>query len=145
MSEQVLYITNKMSELVEPTMLKLLAAGIISSLFFLFGNLYVDALVAILMLMIIDFVLAVSAAKFNGEPITSRKASRSLMKGIVYFSSISAGYFADLTVPGAFLQGSMVAFVGVTEFISVIENVGRHGYVTPKRLLNQLYDYQKSK
>lgn len=145
MHEYITYATAKMSALAEPTTLKLGVAGVMSVVLFLFGNLYHDALVAIIMLMAIDFVLAVSAAKRNGDPITSRKASRSLIKGIVYLSAISAGYFADQTVPGAFMQGSMVAFVGVTEFISILENVGRLGYATPRRLLNQLYDYQKNK
>lgn len=139
------YTLAKLDMLTEPTVLKLATSAVMSLLFFLYGNLYSDALVAIMMLMFIDFILAVTAAKRNGEPITSRKASRSVIKGIVYFSAISAGYFADLTIPGDFIQGSMVAFVGVTEFISVLENVGRHGYSTPKKLLNQLNDYKKSR
>lgn len=145
MHEYLTYAASKMSALAEPTTLKLGVAGVMSVVLFLFGNLYHDALVAIVMLMAIDFILAVSAAKKAGEPITSRRASRTLIKGIVYLSAISAGFFADKTVPGSFMQASMVAFVGVTEFISILENVGRHGYATPKRLLNQLYDYQKNK
>lgn len=139
------YAIAKMNTLTEPSVLKVGASGVVSIAFFLYGGLYADALVAILMLMIIDFILAVTAAKRDGEPITSRRMARTLIKGTVYFSAISAGHFADLTIPGDFIQGSMVAFVGVTEFVSILENVGRHGLETPKKLLNQLNDYKKSR
>ena len=39
----------------------------------------------------------------------------------------------------------MVAFVGITEFISILENIGRLGYQTPKKLLNQLKEYRDNK
>lgn len=139
------YTITKTFQVIEPTSLKLMLSGVLSILFFFFGNLYTDALIAILMLMIFDTVFGIAAAYYEGSPITSRQFSRSVIKGVVYFMGISAGYFADLTVPFDIIQGTMIAFVGVTEFISILENMGRLGYQTPKKLLNQLKDYQSNK
>lgn len=131
--------------LVEPNIAKVVLSGVLSVLFFLFGSLYTEALIAITMLMLMDTIFALMAVYHEGGEITSRRFSRVLVKGIVYFSAISAGYFADLTIPMNFIQGTMVAFVGVTEFISILENIGRMGYQTPKKLLNQLKDYRDNK
>ena len=142
---EISYTLQKFIQMIEPSFFKVVTAALLSAGFFMFGSLYTQALVAIMMLMILDTLLALMAAYVNGEEITSRKFSRSLLKGIVYFTAISAGYFADLTIPFAVIQGTMVAFVGVTEFISILENVGLLGYATPKRLLNQLQKYKDSK
>lgn len=139
------YTLQKIATLIEPTIIKGIFAAVLSLLFFMFGSLYTDALMAILMLMIIDTILGVAAVCKEDGVITSRRFSRVVIKGIIYFTSISAGYFADSTIPVAFVQGTMVAFVGITEFISILENIGRLGYQTPKRLLNDLREYRDSK
>lgn len=143
MEGNTLYIIQKVQSVFEPTSLKFLTSGVLSVLFFFFGNLYTEALIAITMLMVLDAVLGVWASKHEGAAITSQRFADSVKKGIVYFMAISAGYFVDLTVPLDLVQATMVGFVGVTEFISVLENVGRMGYQTPKKLLNQLRDFQK--
>jgi len=139
------YIVSLTTTLVEPTVLKIIITGLLAVLFFFFGDLYTDALVAIVMLMVFDTMLGVSAAKREGQVITSRAFSRVVLKGLVYFTAISAGYFADLTIPFSVIQATMIGFVGVTEFISILENVGRHGYQTPKKLLNDLQALRDSK
>lgn len=143
LNETFMYIIEKATAVFEPNLLKVVISSILSVFFFFFGNLYTDALSAILMLMLIDAVLGVWASKLEGRAITSSRFADSVKKGIVYFIAISAGYFADLTVPYDAIQATMVGFVGVTEFISVLENTGRMGYQTPKKLLNQLRDFQK--
>ena len=142
---EIAYTFQKTMALIEPSTLKVVSAAVLSVAFFFFGHLYVDALVAIMMLMTFDAITAISATIYEGEPITSRRFSRTLLKAIVYFTAISAGYFADLTIPFDAIQGTMVAFVGATEFISILENIGRMGYETPKKLLNQLKDFRNSK
>lgn len=127
-----------------PSIAKVLAAIALFISFF-FGDLYHDAIVAVLMLMIIDTILGVGVVVYEGHAITSRKFSRVLHKGIVYLMSISAGHFVDLTLPVAIAQSAMIGFVAVTEFISILENVGRIGFKTPKKLLNQLKDFQSQK
>lgn len=142
---ELAYTLQKIQQLIEPSSLKVLAAGILSVGFFMFGHLYTDALIAIVMLMVLDTIFGIAATYHEHGEITSRRFSRAVIKGIVYFSSISAGYFADLTIPFNFIQGTMIAFVGVTEFISILENMGRMGFQTPKKLLNQLREYRDSK
>ena len=143
--QEIEYAITKALHTFEPSMLKIFATGVISIMFFLFGNLYTQALVAIVALIVIDAVFALLAAYHEGQPITSRKFSRTLYKSTVYFMAISAGYFADLTIPFSVVQATMIAFVGATEFISILENMGRMGFQTPKKLLNQLKDFQSSK
>jgi phage-related holin len=137
------YFINKIVALFEPSSLKVVASAFLSVIFFFFGELYTQALIAVVMLMVLDAVLGVWASKQEGLAISSERFADSVKKGIVYFLSISAGYFVDLTIPFDAVQATMVGFVGVTEFISVLENVGRMGYQTPKKLLNQLKDFQK--
>lgn len=143
--EQAQYIQYKTLDMLEPTTLKLITSGIVSTGIFFFGHLYTEAIIAIAMLMVMDTVLGMAAAWKEGQDISSKRFSRAVLKGIVYFTAISAGYFADLTIPFDVIQATMVAFVGVTEFISILENIGRLGYQTPKKLLNQLKEYRDNK
>lgn len=139
-----MYFADIISTVAEVTTLKLMVTfGIIFS--FLFGDIHDQAIMAVLMLMIFDTVLGVMATYYEGQPITSRKFSRVVQKGIVYFMAISAGYFTDQTIGWHVIQSTMIAFIGVTEFISILENMGRMGYQTPKKLLNQLKDFQSQK
>jgi toxin secretion/phage lysis holin len=128
----------------EPTLIKVGATAALSY-GFLFGEFHSQAIIAILMLMVFDTILGVMATWHEGKPITSRKFSRVVQKGAVYFISISAGYFADTTTGINIIQSTMIAFIGVTEFISILENMGRMGFQTPKKLLNQLKDFQSLK
>lgn len=131
-------LQSKVIALVEFPILKAFIAYMVVVGTFFFGQIYNEALVAIVMLMVFDTVLGMAASWQEGQPITSRKFVTGVIKGIVYFTAISAGYFVDQTVPLEVAQSTMIAFVGVTEFISILENVGRLGYQTPKKLLNQL-------
>ena len=127
-----------------PSLFKL-SAGFMLTVSFLFGNLYHDAIVAVLMLMVFDTMLGVGATVYEGSALTSRKFARAIYKGIIYMVSISAGYFLDTTMPIALAQTTMIGFIAVTEFISILENMGRMDMETPKKLLNQLKDFQSKK
>ena len=139
------YLIEKLATLIEVTTLKFLTTGAVAFVTFFFGSIYNEALLAILMLLVFDTILGIAASVFEGRGITSRRFGRSLIKGIVYFTAISAGYFADQTIPYALIESTMIAFIGVTEFISILENMGRLGYKTPKKLLNQLQDIQEGR
>lgn len=119
-------------------MAKVVSAALLSLIGFFFSQVYVQGLIAIAMLMVFDTILGVSAAYYEGQPITSRGFSRAVVKGIVYFTAISSGHFADMTLPVRVIEYTMIGFVGVTEFVSILENVGRMGFRTPQKLLNQL-------
>lgn len=130
--------------LTEVTLLKLFASVVVAFLF-LFGDFHTQGVIAVLMLMTFDTVLGVQASWYEGKAITSRRFSRVVQKGIIYLMAISAGFFTDITIGWHIVQSTMIAFIGVTEFISILENMGRLGYQTPKKLLNQLTDFQSSK
>ena len=139
-----MYFSDIINTVIEPSMLKLCLAFVLS-FSFLFGDFHSPAIVAVLMLMIFDTALGVMATWTEGNAITSRKFSRVVQKGIVYFTSISAGYFTDITIGWNLIQSTMIAFIAVTEFISILENMGRMGFETPKKLLNQLKDFKSQK
>lgn len=130
----------KIELVLEPNTLKVVTAGAMALFSFFFGAVYNDAITAIIILMVMDTIFGIAAAYKQKQAITSRRFGRSVVKGIVYLTAISAGYFADLTIPYDFIQSTMVAFVGVTEFISIIENMGRLGFKTPDKLLNTLHE-----
>lgn len=139
-----MYFQEIFTSLVELTAVKIITS-IILTVTFLFGDFHLQGLVAVLMLMVFDTLLGVMATYYEGNAITSRKFSRVVQKGIVYFMGISAGYFADLTIGLQVIQSTMIAFIGVTELISILENIGRMGYQTPKTLLNQLEHFKSQK
>jgi toxin secretion/phage lysis holin len=135
---------NIINTVVEPTIIKVLTS-LALLIVFLIGDFYSQGVIAVLMLMIIDTILGLMATWYEGQPLTSRKFSRVVQKGVVYFLGISAGYFADISIGWQVIQATMIAFIGVTELISILENMGRMGYQTPKKLLNQLKDFQSKK
>ncbi len=139
-----MYFQEIISTVFEPTVVKV-GATVVLSYSFLFGDFHSEAILAVLMLMIFDTILGLMATWQEGQAITSRKFSRVVQKGVVYFMAISAGYFADNTTGLNIIQSTMIAFIGVTEFISILENMGRLGYKTPKKLLNQLKDFSSNK
>lgn len=123
---------------------KLLAWGTLFFIFFL-GDVHTEAITALFMLVMFDTVLGVMAARAEGIAFTSRKFARLPGKLFVYFVGISGAMFADMTTGLPFIQTSMIAFMGVTEFISILENMQRLGYETPKKLLNQLEGFKSQK
>jgi len=135
---------NIINTVVEPTIVKGLTS-VALLIVFLIGDFYTQGVLAVLMLMVFDTILGLMATWYEGQALTSRKFSRVVQKGVVYFLGISAGYFADITIGWQLIQATMIAFIGVTEFISIMENMGRMGYQTPKKLLNQLKDFQSQK
>jgi phage-related holin len=139
-----MYFSDIINSVFHPTSLKIITSILVSLAFF-FGGSYHDALIAIVMLIIFDTVLGVMATYYEGQAITSRRFSRVVQKGIVYFSSISAAYFTDSTIGWQVIQATMISFIAITEFISILENMGRMGFATPKKLLNQLQDFQSQK
>jgi phage-related holin len=128
----------------EPTLLKLLIS-VILTFGFLFGELHTQGIIAVLMLVSFDTILGVMASWQEGQAITSRRFGRVVQKLCVYMIAISAGFFTDSTIGWHMVQSTMIAFIAVTEFLSVMENMGRLGYETPKKLLNQLEGFRSQK
>lgn len=111
---------------------------------FLFDGLLAQAMMAILMLIVFDFSSAIICSKKCNIPIQSRLALRSAIKIAVYFLLVSAGRMAELSTSSvlSFLDEAVIAFLGLTELISIMENIGKMGYAIPMKLLNQLETFR---
>jgi phage-related holin len=137
---------------------KALMGAAFSVFTFLFdGTLVRSAGGALVMLILLDTITALVAAKKNGTEIQSRKMLRTVWKILIYFTAVSAGHqveiaanyhetsniFLDLTVGS--IEEYVLTFLAITEFTSVLENIGRAGYAIPLKLLNKLEDYKDSR
>lgn len=125
-------------KLVEVPILKSAVVFLLTFLAFMLGDLYNAEIIGVAMLMVIDFITGLIASKYEGSPIKSRAMSRSVVKALVYYLAIAAGKFLDQSIPGEFVQYSTIGFVAATEFISIMENIGRMGFTTPNKLLNRI-------
>jgi len=125
-------------------LIKIFVAMVLSCVGFLFDGLLREAMLALLILLIFDFVTGIAAAKREGNEINSHTAFRTAVKIAIYFLLVSSGRMAEVatrsTLP--FIDEAVIAFLGVTELISILENVGRLGYAIPLKLLNKLKSYR---
>jgi phage-related holin len=94
-----------------------------------------NGVIAVLILYVIDTITGVMASRHEGY-----KANyfRAVEKGTVYFMALSAGYFADQTIPFTLIQVTLIGFIGMTEFVSILENISRLGVPVPKKLLKHI-------
>jgi len=115
---------------------------------FLFNVDRLEVLEGLLVVILFDFLTAIWANKKCGKVIESKKAIRSAFKIFVYAILISAAHFGDKALGiidwQISLETAMTAFLVISEFISIIENVGMMGYAIPKKLLNSLKNYTGS-
>ena len=98
------------------------------------------AVESLVILLALDFITGIIGAFKTGQKIESHKIFRSAIKTTVYLLMISAAHFTELAVPviESFADEAVIAFLAITELISVIENCGKMGYAIPKKLLNRL-------
>lgn len=116
-----------------------MGAIIYSTLTYLFNPLHTAGLVALFILIIADMFTGTAAAYKTGEAIESKKAFRTAMKIVVYFSMVALAHITQYAVPFLdFIDTTVLAFLALTELISNLENFGRLGYAIPLRLLNKL-------
>lgn len=105
------------------------------------------ALIAIAIMIVFDFVTGIWSAKLSGEEIKSAKVFRSATKCVIYFGFISAAHLAGIAFP--FIDGisdeTVIAFLALTELISIMENIGKMGFAIPKKMLNKLQDMRDDK
>lgn len=113
---------------------------------FMFDKANQEAMIALFALLIVDAVTALVASYKSGKEITSRKFFGSAIKFVVYFTMVGAAFLTEKAgitfVP---LDETVIAFLAVTELISILENFSILGYVIPKKLLNKLRSYQDEK
>lgn len=139
------YVYNLSQRIIQVWELKLLTGISISIVAFFFDALQRDALIALLILIIIDFFSAVVVAYRNHEDITSARVFRTALKIVVYFSMVSAGFLAEKAVPLSILDDIILGFLVLTELVSILENFGKAGYAIPVKLLKRIREYKNEK
>lgn len=116
----------------------------ISSLFplyaFLLDPLKTQLYYAIAMLIVFDFITAMFAVWYTKEKITSAKASRTLVKLLVYGFMVSGATLTDRFIIGniELFADLTMGFVAITEFISILENISKLGFEVPSNVVKRL-------
>lgn len=120
--------------------LKSVASVIFTIGSFLFAGLSTNALIGLLLLIVIDYVTGIISAKRNGEFISSKQSLRTPIKVLVYYTMIASGHIVEYGVPAPiqFIDDTILTFLLVTEFISILKHFGNLGYRTPSKLINNL-------
>lgn len=119
---------------------------LLSAAIYMVGADQISAINMLILLVVIDFVTGLSSSKVKGEVITSRKAARSAIKVVVYLLFVASAHLAEVIIPGdSFFETVVISFLALTEFISILENIGKMGYAIPLKLLNKLQELRDSK
>ena len=120
---------------------KFIASGAFVLFAFLFGCALKPVIIGLVALMIIDLLTGIGSSFARGEAIESRRMLKSATKLVVYGLFLSAGHITSGIVPEAgFIDTAVASFLALTEFVSIIENIGKMGFAIPQKLLNQLSD-----
>ena len=85
-----------------------------------------SVMIAILFLMLIDFICGIFAAKKRGEKISSKKMKNSIIKLFLYQLSIITGHLIFLYfIPVIPWVNIIAGLIGVTEILSIFENISQ--------------------
>ena len=138
--EHISYTTSAIKAACSNWVVKCIGAVSYSLYAFFFDPVHVAGHFAVFSLIIFDFITGIAAAKKTGEEIKSSKVIRSAIKLVVYFLLIAGARITETAVPilGGVIDETVIAFLALTELISLMENVGKMGYAIPKQLLNKL-------
>jgi len=145
--ENIQYVGSIFGNMCKNVFIKCVAtAGMVISEFFVDGLLS-KAMLAIFFLILFDWITGMLAAKATGIQIKSSKILRTPIKISIYFMLIVAARIAEFSLPEAirYLDDTVVAFLALTELISVLENTGKMGYAIPKTLLSKLISWRDEK
>lgn len=143
--EHTSYISTITSKIFLAWQSKAITGSFLALISFFFDALQQEALLALLILILMDFFSALLAAYKTDQPIRSSHIFHTALKIGVYFSLVSAGFIAEKAVPIAVIDEVLIGFLVVTELISILENAGRAGYAIPLGLLNTLKDFKSKR
>ncbi len=122
---------------------------IYSSIFVFFTNIFAglnhEGFAICYMLMIGDFITGIIASHKEGHRIRSSKLIRTVEKMALYGILIITGYFVDKIIGLKIGQPATIIFVGMTEAISIMENITRAGLPVPRKLLTKFIDIKNKK
>lgn len=134
--------------IVEYPVLKILGGSFLALISFLFDGLLKEAMFALFILIIFDFITAIMAVRRTpGEMIESGRLWVTAGKISAYYLLISAGNLAEHGMQEVIpiIDETVLGILSVTELLSIFENAGRMGYVVPKKLIEKLSQYKASK
>lgn len=143
--ETIQYCWGMFSSLATYKWFKTVCGGFVGLVSYLFGETRELALM-LCVLVVMDFILALIATHKVGGVIQSSKALRSALKLMVYGLIISAGHLTEAAVQVIpFIDDTVIAFLAVTELISILEHAGTIGFAIPQKLLNKLEAFRDEK
>ena len=118
---------------------KCLGAVGILLLQFSFGTIGFKIVTAVILLIIIDTITGIIGAFKQKEEISSKRFFDSVIK-LIFFPMIIAAASITQTATGAdmlMLPQLVAGYLAVHEFLSIVENFGKIGYVIPQKILNK--------
>ncbi len=121
-----------------------LGLGVLTAaLSWLYDPVYVEALLALFLLILCDFITGVAASRREGVLIESAKLRRTAAKVAIYFAMIAAGHISEKALPLLLnvLDETITGYLVATELLSILENAGRLGFATPTELRRKLQEY----
>lgn len=76
-------------------------------------------------MVVVDLITGLIAARKKGEAITSAAFSRTLIKTAVYMTAIMMGFLTETYLTGDMLPASKIitSYIGMTELLSLVENL----------------------
>lgn len=128
--------------------IKIFGSIIFIVLSFLFDAALKDAMIAIFILCLFDFVTAVEAVRRTpNEKILSSGVWKTAAKLGIYFLLISAGHISETATSNVIpiLDETIIGFLAVTELLSILENASKMGYAVPRKLIEKLSKYRDDK
>lgn len=145
--DNIKYIGTMFTKICGDVFIKCLTAGFVVVGDFFIDDLLARAMVAIFVLIIFDWITGIFAAKKTKETIKSSKILRTPIKIAIYFMLITTARIAEFSLPEVirYLDDTIIAFLTLTELISIIENTGKMGYAIPKKLLLKLKSIRDEK
>lgn len=150
MIETATYCVSVLARVCEHYILKILIATGFVGFHFLFDDALEVEMIALFFLILADFLFAIAHAyKDPDNYIQSRKIIRTAYKFILYFGLVATAHITELALPDLFiLEGideTIIAFLAVTEMISILEHASNFGFDIPKKLLGRLKVFRDSK
>lgn len=145
--DNILYIGKLFANICHNVALKCVAGGALVVAEFFIDGVLAKSMIALFCLIMFDWITGVAAAKKTGHTIKSSKIVRTPVKLAIYFMLITCARIAEFSLPEfvSFLDETVLAFLVLTEFISILENTGRLGYAIPTKLLSKLVSLRDEK
>lgn len=100
-----------------------------------------EMILTCLVLIIVDLITGIVAAKKTGQPISSAGIRRTISKIFIYETAIMMGFLTQkyLLSDGAPVAGMIAGVIGLTELTSILENLNKiQGTDMLKSVINKL-------